>query len=246
MIVLFLVSMLWSQESKMKKIRLKQTHVENIGTKNHYTSFGLSGNNKQQTYFDRLREMITTPVPSFIKREIDGLKLFILDQTAKGYMALYRSPLSAEKYHFKVLVSSDNAEVSNKIDLLNLVGSKYNLEVQDVRLKDDILYFNAPSVTYASSTKGKSAALYAYDLLHHKLLWKSHYLVSNNIFLVEDDFIVSGYGFTAERDWLYILDRASGKVLAKKRLDSAPYYLEMQGNKLFVITYNKFYTFEIE
>jgi len=91
-------------KKKMKKIKIKQTHVENIGTKKRYEDFGLYGDNKQQEYTERLRSMIMTPVPDFIRREIGGLKLFILDKTPKGYMALYRSALSEEKYRFRVWV----------------------------------------------------------------------------------------------------------------------------------------------
>jgi len=231
---------------KAKKTALRQISVEKVGTKNSYERFGLSGTNKQDRYYERLRSMIISPLPGFIKKQRKGLELFVLDNIAEGYMALYRSPMSSGTYLFEVLIYSKKGQVLDEVDLSELIRSGYKLEVQDIRLKDGILYFNAASATYASATKGRSAALYAYDLLHKKLLWKSKYLVSNDIFLVEDGYIISGYGFTGERDHLYLLDRETGKVLSKKRLDSAHDYLEIQGDRLYVITYHRFYTFKIE
>jgi len=229
-----------------KPIILKQIGMKKTGRGKRYQNFGLSGENKQNDYSQRLRNMIYTPRPGFIKKHRNGLDLFILDRIEKGYMAFYRSALSSSTYLFEAVIYSPKGNVVAEISLSNLIHSKYALEVQDIRYKEGILYFNAPSPTYAFTTKGRSAALYAYDLTEKKLLWRSRYLISNNIFLVEDDYIISGYGFSGERDYLYFIDRSSGKVLLKKRLDSAHNYLEIQGNKLFVITYNRLYTFLIE
>ena len=49
-----------------------------------------------------------------------------------------------------------------------------------------------------------------------------------------DDTIVSGYGFTAEPDYLYAIDRATGKVKGRLLLPSAPQRIARHGNVLTV------------
>ena len=53
------------------------------------------------------------------------------------------------------------------------------------------------------------------------------------------DLIVSGYGFTAEPDYLYLLDRRSGKVLDRVPVPSAPEILKLRGDRLHVRTYDR-------
>ena len=50
--------------------------------------------------------------------------------------------------------------------------------------------------------------------------------------------IVTGYGFTAEPDYLYALDRATGQVKGRLLLPSAPERIARHGNVLTVDTYD--------
>jgi hypothetical protein len=43
-----------------------------------------------------------------------------------------------------------------------------------------------------------------------------------NTFLVAGRYLVTGYGFTGERDYLYLLDRATGKLVDRLVLPNAP------------------------
>ena len=58
-------------------------------------------------------------------------------------------------------------------------------------------------------------------------------LVANaRTFVVTGDLIVAGYGFTAEPDFLYLLDRRTGKVLDRLPVASAPEIVKLRGDRL--------------
>jgi len=57
-------------------------------------------------------------------------------------------------------------------------------------------------------------------------------------FVVSRNLIVAGYGFTAESDFLYLLDRRTGKVLDRLAMPTAPEVIKLRGNKLHVRTYD--------
>ena len=54
-------------------------------------------------------------------------------------------------------------------------------------------------------------------------LWRSKALVANaQTFAVTPDYLLTGYGFTAEPDYLYLLDRRTGRVVERLSLPSGP------------------------
>ena len=114
------------------------------------------------------------------------------------------------------------------------------------QVKDDILYLSIGHLTYAE-TSPHNAYVAAVDLKQGKLLWKSRPLVSNaHNFVIKGDVLLCGYGFTAEPDYLYQLDLASGQVIAELPLKSKADYLILKDNILYVRTYNTDYTFRVE
>jgi outer membrane protein assembly factor BamB len=114
-------------------------------------------------------------------------------------------------------------------------------------LEDGILYVEHTHNTYARSSKGYNAYISALDTRTGMLLWRSKALVSNaHNFLVKDGAIITGYGFTAEPDFLYVLNRADGRILQKVPLKSAPEYFVEKDNKLFVRTYHTDYVFHFK
>ena len=56
----------------------------------------------------------------------------------------------------------------------------------------------------------------------NQALWRTKSLVSNGVFFISGDYIVAGYGFTAERDTLSIVRRSDGRVMGQQRLPKAP------------------------
>ena len=94
---------------------------------------------------------------------------------------------------------------------------------------------------------GQNAYLSAIDLKSGLLLWRSPPLVCNSHnFIIQDDHIWCGYGFTAEPDFITLLDRQSGDLVSKTRLKTGPDYLLLRDNRLYVRTYDTDYVFDIE
>ena len=125
-------------------------------------------------------------------------------------------------------------------------------QIRYAQVKDHILYLSIGHLTYAESSP-HNAYVAAVDLAEKKLLWKSQPLVSNAAnFVIKGDGLVvegivgSGYGFTAEPDYIYQLDLGSGKVIDKTAVKSKADYLILKDNILYVRTYNTDYTFRIE
>jgi hypothetical protein len=55
---------------------------------------------------------------------------------------------------------------------------------------------------------------------------------------VSDEYLVTGYGFTAEPDFLYLLDRKTGRVLDRLELPTAPEVVKLRGNRVHVRTHD--------
>lgn len=114
-------------------------------------------------------------------------------------------------------------------------------------VRDGVLYAATGHMTYASSSGGKNSFISAIDVASGELLWQSAPLVSNAAnFLIVGAHIVSGYGFTAEPDFLFILDRATGKTETRLPVASGPSFLLPKGNELFVRTYDMDYVYALE
>jgi hypothetical protein len=92
---------------------------------------------------------------------------------------------------------------------------------------------------YAVPPRIAPGDLNAVDLKTKKLRWRSPALVANaDDFVLLDDTIVSGYGFTDEPDYLYAVDRATGRVKGRILLPSAPERIARHGDVLTVDTYD--------
>jgi hypothetical protein len=102
-----------------------------------------------------------------------------------------------------------------------------------------VLYVETAHSTYAESSYGLNAYLNAVDLKTKKLRWRSPALVANaGNFVLLGDTIVAGYGFTSEPDYLYALDRRTGRVQGRLLLPSSPERIARHGNVLTVDTYD--------
>ena len=103
-----------------------------------------------------------------------------------------------------------------------------------------MVYVSNTHLTYATATNGRNAYITAIDPEQGKTLWRSPALVANaRTFVVTGDLIVAGYGFTAEPDFLYLLDRRSGRVLDRLEVPSAPEVIKLRGDRLLVRTYDR-------
>lgn len=64
-------------------------------------------------------------------------------------------------------------------------------------------------------------------------------------FLVKGDVIFCGYGFTAEDDYLYQLDKNTGEVIDRLSLKKMPDLMAEKDDRLYVHTYSYDYVIEI-
>jgi hypothetical protein len=102
-----------------------------------------------------------------------------------------------------------------------------------------LLFVETAHSTYAKSSYGLNAYLNAVDLKTKRLRWRSPALVANaGNFVLLNDTIVSGYCFTDEPDYVYAIDRASGRVKGRILLPSSPERIARHGNLLTVDTYD--------
>lgn len=112
---------------------------------------------------------------------------------------------------------------------------------------DNILYISVSHSTYAESAP-HNAYIIALDMNNDfELIWQSNPLVCNaSNFVVYDDFIFTGYGFTSEEDYLYILNRYNGEVIDRDKLKSKPEYMAIVDGMLLIRCYDTDYEYDMD
>lgn len=198
--------------------------------------------NKPNGIIYRLREeKQCTDLPNV--PETEGLELFIAEPIDMGWLGFYRLPMSADDYNFVVVIYSQQKKPLITVNLCDITKNRY-CEVQDVRWDADnhYLLFNMACPSYASQINGKGSKLYCYDVERSRMVWETAYLVSNDIFILDHDFVYCSYGFTSEKKFLFMLDKLTGKTYSKIPMTYKIQYMELQetgGKKyLHVIDYN--------
>lgn len=112
-------------------------------------------------------------------------------------------------------------------------------------VRDNVLYLATGHYTYAESCP-QTAYITAVDLTDNSVLWKTEPLTCNaRGFVFVDDYIICGYGFTAEDDYLKIVRIDTGEVVQEIPVKTAPDYIIRQDGILYVRTYDTNYTFMI-
>ncbi|MBC8140791.1 MAG: hypothetical protein H7Y38_05055 [Armatimonadetes bacterium] len=100
---------------------------------------------------------------------------------------------------------------------------------------------------YAKESGGKTGYITALEPKSGKMLWRSAPLTSNaNTFAQTGDALICGYGFTAEPDFLYVLDKRTGKRVQTIPLKSGPSYILRRGNRVYVRCYDTDYVFAVK
>ena len=111
------------------------------------------------------------------------------------------------------------------------------------KAKEGILYAAISHNTYAE-TSPHNAYLVAIDIETGDILWKTEPLTSNSwSFALVDGGIICGYGFTAEKDTLHVVDIHDGTIKQTLPLKSMAEYIVEKDNDIYVITYNTEYIF---
>ena len=132
----------------------------------------------------------------------------------------------------------------NCLYVLEYPTDKWYINGNNACLLDDIFYGISVTNGYAQPD---SCFMFAYDLENEKLLWRSADQSYNSMnFVVEGDVLICGYGFTAEPDYLYQINRNTGKIIDRLLLKKMPDLIVEQDGKLYVHTYSYNYVIEIE
>lgn len=109
---------------------------------------------------------------------------------------------------------------------------------------DGVLYVCNGGGSYAKEVGGKKGFVSALSR-EGTLLWRSAPLVCNTNFVLRGRYLITGYGFTAEPDNLFVLDRETGETVGRHPLASAPDVLVLAGDTLKVRTYDTDYLFDL-
>jgi len=192
-------------------------------------------------------------VPPHVAGTIDGHKLvraipgsdylslvYAGDQDEGRYLFLWSMKSRRYEYGFdfgSYLYAPGETEIDKQV---------ITQSIDWVIVKGAVLYISHSHKTYASSSRGMNAYITAIDLNSRKLLWRSEPLVSNAAnFDVVGNTIISGYGFSAEPDYLYLLDTSNGRQIEKIALRTGPQYIISKDDRVFVRTYNRDYVFRV-
>ena len=128
--------------------------------------------------------------------------------------------------------------------VLQYPTDKWYINGNNAWLKDGIFYGASVTNGYAEPD---SCFMFAYDLEQDKLLWRSADQSYNSMnFVVKGDVILCGYGFTAEDDYLYQINRNTGEILDRLKLKKKPDLLVEQDGKLYVHTYSYDYVIDMQ
>lgn len=106
--------------------------------------------------------------------------------------------------------------------------------------ENGILYYSVVE----GNTDGKDKArIHAFSTKDGVELWRSAAGTSHGNFLVKDKHIISHYGFTGEDDFVYVLDKGTGKTLKEAKLKTAADLVIEEGSKILVPCYQGKYEF---
>lgn len=111
------------------------------------------------------------------------------------------------------------------------------------QVKDGILYVATGHNTYAYSCP-HNAYITAIDMTDYHVIWKTEPLTCNAAsFVIIDNDIICGYGFTDEDDYLKIVDMKTGAVTKEIPIRTKAEHIIKKDDKLYVRTYNMNYVF---
>ena len=164
----------------------------------------VSNKNKPNGNMFRLRKDVQrTDLPRV--PETEGLELYISEPIDMGWLGFYRLPTSDDNYNFVVVIYNNDLKPIHVLNLCDIANNRY-CEVQDVRWDADNhnLLFNMACPSYAELINGKGSKLYCYSVADKRIVWETDYLVSNDIFILNDKYVFCSYGFTSEKKFLFM------------------------------------------
>lgn len=193
------------------------------------------------------------PLPDGVPESYQGQQLLRAIRDGALLLLLYGEDFSGARYVLVFDTAAD--EVRHAFDFASyivpprLVAKDREFvdePVQWALVRNGVLYVSNFHRTYARSSKGLNGYLTAINLADGKVRWRSRALVCNSQnFLITNGVLLTGYGFSAEPDFLYALDTRTGSLLKTVPLKSGPEVLFLKGDRLYVRTYNTDYQFRL-
>jgi len=186
------------------------------------------------------------PLPTFVPLRFRTARLIRAIRQRDRVLAVYGVDFASGRY----LVALDRAtgRFSYAFDFAayayapNAPAREREFVYQDIAWaveEGDTLYVAHAHNTYARSSRGMNAYVTAIDMRRGRVLWRTAPLVSNaSNFELVGDHLVTGYGFTQEPDFLYLLDKRTGEVRHRLGVRSGPGYIIRQGERLHVRAYD--------
>lgn len=193
-------------------------------------------------------------LPGFIPERFRGQILVKAIPCKETILLIYGADFGENRY--LVAVDASSGEYRYGFDFINYAYSPEYLRKDKAFvyqrmywafIEDDILYVSHAHSTYARSSRGLNAYITAIDSKTANRLWRSRPLVANaENFEIIGHTIITGYGFTNEPDYLYLLDKRTGEVYQQFKLKAGPELILIKDKQLYVRTYNTDYLFAID
>jgi outer membrane protein assembly factor BamB len=222
------------------------------GTPRSKTRLSLVSMKKNQItddYVWRQKHAAALPVrerPTGLPEAIEGIK-FVSASMGPVTAAIYGKFSVAAGDLVGIFEGTEEGLVaSREFDFSKWVHNRKALWLYTAQADTDTLYVVASSPGYAREVGGKTGYLAALDIKTGKQLWQAGPRVANcNSIVVGKDSIFCGYGFTDEPDYLFVLDKKTGRTVQRLRVKSAPEYLAQEEDHLYVRCYDTDYIFKV-
>jgi hypothetical protein len=195
----------------------------------------------------------TEGLPTGAPSGVNGNRIVSAIVSGKRSFLLYGPDYAGGRY--LVALNSADSQPAYSLDFGKYITppkvAKGEAEFVDEKLQwaqeaDGVLYVANFHRTYARSSGHLNGYITALDPNTGRIKWRSRSLVCNSTnFLVKGDAIITGYGFTAEPDFLYVLDRRTGAIAQTVKLKSGPSWILEKGGRIYVRTYNTDYVFRV-
>ena len=190
----------------------------------------------------------------------NDLYLPMLDNEWASYVTpAENAPAANEKYNLETTVFYDESyiyswsEISLDIYDRNTEQLLYSVCYDTAHwspmgpcayLRDGILYIGHIFNGYA---RPDTCYILAYDIENKTVLWRSEDQTYNTAnFIVKDDVIICGYGFTDEKDYIYQIDMQTGEIIEKIEIATKPDLLVEKDGQLYVHAYSCDYIFDMD
>ncbi len=198
------------------------------------------------------RRWVGPPVPLGVPLGFGTLELLRLLPGDGGVLAVYREPFARgpgepgcaptqmwQNCKQEARFYRTDGSVAWRLDFAERFPRTDHLVVFDTLLDGQTLYYNESCQTYAKDAGGKCAQLVAVDVSNAetKERWRSKPLLSNAPILKRGPWLFTGYGFTAEKHYMTVLDAATGKIVQTLPVPKSPEVLTLVNDVLEVLIY---------